>query len=417
MNQRRRTVKLPADLLGVDSTSIQEYFFQQRPVPQLSPLYQQEEDNEEQHDFILNCHTPNSRCSTISMDIFSMDGDVFSVSEEEESRQPTSLVRANQHRSDTNNIIEKRLALPVDEENDTYITMTSSSSYSEDFKDAAQSARCNTPYTYKTMDSKEISCEDKIELHGGNTPYTYKTIDSEEIPCEVTIELHGSNTPYTYKTIDSKEISCEDTIEFHGSNTPYTYKTIDSKEISCEDTIDLHGDPNLCHSMHTRHTYRTMQSHEATTPNCIGKKKKKYTISMDESTPYEVKSADNIGHLNECVSPIMQSLDCFSIDLYNSYTDMSENHFSIDSYSSSSDGSACKHSSIERARCRRDQAFCKLQRLEKKLLGEHDTSTPEVLSLREDGCGLSQRLVQMEKQRQRLSHAVHTYCHHTKTEP
>jgi hypothetical protein len=25
-------------------------------------------------------------------------------------------------------------------------------------------------------------------------------------------------------------------------------------------------------------------------------------------------------------------------------------------------------------------------------------------------------LVQMEIQRQRLSHAVHTYCHHTKTE-
>jgi hypothetical protein len=336
MNQRRRTVKVPADLLGVDSTSIQESFFQQSPVPRLSPLHQQEEDNEEKYEFFLNCHTPNSRCSTITMDIFSMDEDGLSVSEEEESRQPTSLVWANQHRSDTSDSIEKRLTLPIDEENVTYITMTSSSSYTEDFKDAVQSAGCNTPYTYKT---------------------------------------------------------------------------IDSKEISCEDTNELHGDPNLSYSMHTRYTYETIQSHEATTPNCIGKKK-----NVDESTPYEVKSADTIGHLKGYASPIMQSLDCFSIDLYNSSPDMSENHFSIDSYSSSLDRLAFTHSSIERARSRRDQALCKLQRLEKKFLGEHDTSTPKVLSLRENGCGLSERLVQMEIQRQRLSHAVHTYCHHTKTE-
>lgn len=362
INQRKRTARVSADLFGVDSTSMQESFFQQQqqqdcqsPGPRRSPLHKQD-DADEKYEFFLHCNSPaSSRCSTITMDIFSTDGDESSVSSHQQNdllRLPNfaSHNRRRQDRGSASNLKETKSSLQGDEENFTYITMTSTAS-----------------------------------------SYTEKL----------------NHTPAK----ESTAWEC---------SSPYTFETILSNEKSLLDANQVHLEPNLSHPMDRWRTTSSWQEESqqqtetasTTTPTSIG-----MMVAESLSTPYQVKS-------KEKCSPI-DADDCFSIDLYASSPDCSdENHFSIDSYHSSSENN--KPSFLELARSRRDQSLSKLQMLKKKLHGggggSHDVSasSPHMLSAKRSNNSntkkhavgrLSERLVQMEKRRQRLSHVVHSYCH------
>jgi len=411
MRQRRSTrVDLSSDLMGVDSTSIQESFLMQETRQRIEDIllpkqrrpndnkvvcngYSDNESSDHDCDFMLHCTTPVSCASTITMDFMSTysnddsslpslpgldtiptDQATMGIIDGIKTATAVALTPKNRKRPPT---------VFVDEDSFTYITFEESKS---------SHSSCNA---FNGLSSDAVNGTTVAANGAMQTPYSprisigdAKFAATNTAPKATLQTPHIYNTPqspYTYETIES-------VANMTGIRTQYTFETVE--------TLDKENSPNR--------TYTTSKRGGAT---------KIYSAQ----SPLEGRKIYDASPLPNSIPCTPQKkkedlydidLDSFSIDQYISSPDHSSDCFSIDSYASWDDGLGFGGAGItmlDLARARRDQSMYRLRSIGGRKLHSlrKGPSTPSP----QNSCGgINQRREQMEVQRRRLSQAVQSYC-------